>query len=96
MSKYFSSIKESSQCSKVCFNQISSKAQDTFDTTQDSSNSPYHRHSTKKGPPSSSKSLDPPNLVRLESISTTYTPASSRPSKLFFKTKKLKKGRSQR
>ena len=96
MSKYFSSIKESSQCSKVCFNQVSSKTPDTFDTTQDSSNSPYNRHSTKKGHPSSTKSLDPPNLVRLESISTTLTTSQSRPSKLFFRTKKHRKRRSER
>ena len=93
--QYFSSMKESSNCSKVCLNQVSLRTPETRMTEESSSSSPQ-RFNAKQRHKSSSKSLDPPNLVRHESISPTSSNSTSRNCKSYFRIKTAKKKKKKR
>ena len=95
IARYFSSVKESSNCSKNIFSQAATKSSISFES-QESTYTRCSRHKNQKLNHSLSKSIDPPNLVRLDSISTCSTPTSTRRSKLSSKSKIFKKAKTKR
>ena len=95
IARYFSSVKESSNCSKNIFSQAAIKSSISFES-QESSYTHCTRSKNQKLNQSVSKSIDPPNLVRLESLSTCSTPTSTRRSKLSPKSKISKKTKTKR
>ena len=95
IARYFSSVKESSNCSKNIFSQAATKSSISFES-QESTYTHCTRSKNQKLNQSLSKPIDPPNLARLESISTCSTPTSTRRSKLSSKSKKFKKTKTKR
>ena len=78
IARYFSSVQESSNCSKNFFSHPASRTMDTSETQNSSCNQINKDKITQKG--QSSRLMDPPNLVRLDSISVCSLTGSPRPS----------------
>lgn len=78
IARYFSSVQESSNCSKNFFSHPASKTMDTTETQNSSCNQINKDRITQKE--QNSRLMDPPNLVRLDSISVGSLPGSPRPS----------------
>ena len=97
IAKYFSSVRKSLNCSKNIFTQNATKSSVSFESkSKESTYTHCNRNKTQQSNQSSSKSIDPPNLVRLELISTCSTPTSTRRSKLFCKIRAPKTTKTKR